>query len=231
MNWSYIIVGGAAALIGLETLLYTLFIGRKNATIETLTEKNRWLKDQLEQLKGNSPDALVEKLAKRISIQEAELERLSKDYETNESLIKAKEEELQRTKELQAQLESEIERHLKEYSELEDKVDICPYCGAELIELTYIEAEADSGTLRNYACGYSEIDGRLRHLCPADEDYPELTEFKMWLQKSIIGDEWFCTLEPLTQKARLVSTKEVSGKTEKEAQQNMISAFNLRFKS
>ena len=59
MNWLYII-GGAGAFLTLLGLLYNIFIGKKNATIETLSEKNKWLAEQLELAKANSGDILVE---------------------------------------------------------------------------------------------------------------------------------------------------------------------------
>src|SRR5689334_20077094 len=124
MNWAIYLTTIGAVLAG-AGFLHQLLIKRKEATIETLTEKNKWLQEQLSEAKQHSPDVLVERLSKRVSIQETEIERLSKDYQGNETLIKAKEEELEKTKELQAELEREIERHLKEYSELEDKVDVC----------------------------------------------------------------------------------------------------------
>jgi hypothetical protein len=228
MNWP-IYLTTIGLLIAGAGFLHQLLIKRKEATIETLTEKNKWLQDQLDQAKNTSPDALVEKLAKRISIQEAELERLSKDYEANESLIKIKEEELQKTKELQIDLENEIDRHLKEYSELEDKLDVCPFCQSELVELTYVDAERDSGELKRYECGYSEIDSYLKTYCPSDPDFPSIEEFKLWIQKHVLFDEWFCTLEPITKEAHKVRTKRVSGRSEDEAKENMIAAYNERF--
>jgi chromosome segregation ATPase len=228
MNWAIYLTTIGAILAG-AGFLHQLLAKRKEATIETLTEKNKWLQDQLDQAKNASPDSLVDKLAKRVAIQEGELERLSKDYEANESLIKTKEEELRKTKELQTELENEIERHLREYSELESKLDVCPYCQAELIELTYLEAERDSGTLRSYECGYSEIDGHLKSYCPSDPDFPSIEEFKFWLQKHVLYDEWFCTLQPITKEAQKLRTKRVSGRTEEEAQRNMVAAYNERF--
>jgi hypothetical protein len=59
MNWTYI-VGGAAVTLTLLGLLHQLLVNRKNATIETLAEKNKWLQEQLDQAKNASSDALVE---------------------------------------------------------------------------------------------------------------------------------------------------------------------------
>jgi hypothetical protein len=224
MNWPIYLTTIGAILAG-AGFLHQLLLKRKEATIETLTEKNKWLQEQLNEAKQHSPDALVERLSKRVSIQEAEIERLSKDYQ-NEVLIKAKEEELEKTRELQAELEREIERHLKEYSELEDKVDVCPSCQSELTELTYIDAEEDSGQLRSYACGYSEIDGYPRYLCPSDPDYPDITDFEFIIKHSAIG--WTCVTRGKTKEARRLPNVIIGGKTEEEARNNAITAFKQR---
>jgi hypothetical protein len=225
MNWAYYLTT-IGVIIAAAGFLHQLLVKRKEATIETLTEKNKWLEDRLEQSQSNSPDALVEKLARRISIQEAELERLSKDHIANESLIRAKEEELEKTKELQSELENEIGRHLKEYSELESKLDLCPYCGSQIEELTYIEDESNSGTLRAYLCGYSEIDGYLRYFCPTDPDYPQLDEFDFRTKES--GSGWTCYTKGKTLKAIKVPTYIFTGTTEEEARSNAIAAYRRR---
>src|SRR6476659_6744752 len=118
MNWTYIIAGVAATLT-LLGLLHQLIVKRKEATIETLTEKNKWLEHQLELANQNTPDILADRLSKRISILEGELANLAKDHDKNETAITLLESELMKTKSL--------------YLNLKESLDICPYCDGELI--------------------------------------------------------------------------------------------------
>jgi exonuclease VII large subunit len=228
MNWGLYLtsIGLVVAIAG---FLLKHILDKKAAAIEALVLKNDFLEAQLKDAEKRSPDILLDQLTKRIRSYEEELIRLSKDRDANQSLIEAKEEEIRATKQLQKTLENEIEHHIKEYSRLEDKLNVCPYCEAELIELTYVEAERDSGTLKRYKCGYSEIDGYLRTYCPSDEEFPPMSEFKMWIRKHILYDEWACSLQPVTDRARKVITKEVWGRTEEEAQQNMFKAYDEKF--
>ncbi len=82
------------------------------------------------------------------------MQKLSEDYETNKALIESKEESLTKTKAQLTELLDVVAENEKHLEVLKDKIDVCPECEAELVELTYVEAEADSGTLRRYQCGY-----------------------------------------------------------------------------
>lgn len=226
MNWA-IYLTTIGLILAAAGFLHQLLIKKKEATIETLTEKNRWLQDQLDQAKNVSPDSLVEKLAKRISIQETELQRLSKDYEANEGVIKAKEDELRKTKELQVELQNEIERVLKEYSELEERLDVCPYCQSELRELSYVDLSEEYGVLRRYQCDYSEIDGDVMDFCPHDPTYPEIGDFEIVTSQTKAGS-WATYLEGKTEWAQKLRMPAVLGETPEESKNNALAAFHER---
>jgi DNA repair exonuclease SbcCD ATPase subunit len=226
MNWP-IYLTTIGLILAAAGFLHQLLVKKKEATIETLTEKNKWLQDQLDQAKNMSPDSLVEKLAKRISIQEAELERLSNDYEANESLIKTKEDELRKTRDLQVELENEMERVLKEYSALEERLDVCPYCQSELRELSYVDLSEEYGVLRRYQCGYSEIDGDIMDFCPHDPNYPEIGDFEVITSQTNAGS-WATQLEGKTELAKKLQMPTVWGESPEESKSNAIAAFHER---
>jgi len=229
VNWAIYLtsIGIIIAIAG----FFLKHIQDKNAAArEALVLRIDLLEAQLKDAERRSPDILLDQLTKRIHTYEEELVRLSKDRDKNEGLIKTKEEELRQTKELQTALENEIEQHLREYSQLEDKLDVCPTCQSALVELTYIDAEEDSGQLKRYECGYSEIDAYIKKYCPFEEDIPPISEFKMWTQKHILFEQWRCYLEPTTEDARKVIIKEVWGGSEDEACENMKKAYKERFR-
>ena|SRR6185436_2701945 len=224
MNWTYI-VGGAAVTLTLLGLLHQLLVNRKNATIETLAEKNKWLQEQLDQAKNASSDALVEQLAKRISIQEAELQRLSKDYEANEGLIKTKEEELRKTKELLQGLEDEVEQQKQRYEELYFSLDLCPVCESNIIELTPVEDHKYAGTYRAYACGYADMQGEVYGLCPHDTNYPEFDEFELTIELDKHTSIWIGRALPKTDRAKKVRLSNEVGGTKEEVERLFRDAY------
>lgn len=219
MNWTYLI-GGAAVTLTLLGLLHQLLVNRKNATIETLTEKNKWLEKQLESAEKNSADILTERLDKRIARYQSELESLSKDYEANESLIKAKEEEVRQMKELMAEVVKEIANKAGEFRDFKSNY-VCPYCESGLTTLKDIEEEDWTGSLREYDCGYSEIDGATHLMCPCDPEYPKFSQLQLQTHYSEYRKEWTCSYAEITLKTWGLPQTVVTGKSEKEAKYRM----------
>jgi hypothetical protein len=194
----------------------------QSATIELLREKNEWLNAQLELSKEYKPDILLERKEKRLQLMEAELIKLSEDYEKNATLI--------------AQKEEQIKALLGEIDVLKAQIDICPFCGAPLQTLGYLEPGTPHlGTLREYYCGYKVIEDSYGEtekaiFCPSDPEYPSLDEFDIFLQQSIIkSDEWFCFISAKTEKATHVKPLEVTGRTEEEALENLKKRYYSKY--
>jgi uncharacterized protein with PIN domain len=197
-------------------------VQQKDATIEGLRERNTWLKEQVDQAKDNAPDILVKTLSENRTILETELKRLSKDRETNRAEIKNKEAELIKTKDFLTQLQKAIDEFREKYDELRDKVDLCPYCEAGLVELKDVHEEDWVGSHRKYACGYTILDGERIYFCPSDPEYPNFEdEFEVEYQGRIMGDGWTCYFFPKTAKARMVEQIKAFGKTQESALQNL----------
>lgn len=219
MNWAIYLTTIGAILAG-AGFLHQLLIKRKEATIETLTEKNKWLEKQLEAAEKNSSDVLTERLGKRIQVFQTELERLSKDHDANESLIKSKEEEIRQMKELMADVAIEIGRQAGEFRDFRSNY-VCPTCGTKLITLKTVEEIDYSGRLREYACGYSEVDGATITMCPCDFNYPTYEQMEVQTKYNSTRNEWsafFSSSAVNTYKLRQIV---ISGKTKEEAESNM----------
>lgn len=134
-----------ATIIGfiiLVFVLYRLLVSQKDATIESLREKNDFLSTRLEEAQNQNPDVLVQTISTRVKVLTEELERLSSDKAKNESLIKAKEFELtKKTNELR-KYSSKLERAQEIMSEF-----FCRYCNAPML-------------IRDYASECVEHEGR-----------------------------------------------------------------------
>lgn len=90
--WTQIgsIIGFLVALF----FLYRLLVEQKDATIALQKENIAFLKDQLTQSNSRDPDVLVQSLASRMRILEAELERLQSDNAASKAQIEQAEIEL-----------------------------------------------------------------------------------------------------------------------------------------
>jgi hypothetical protein len=216
MNWLYII-GGAGAFLTLLGLLYNIFIGRKNATIETLTEKNKWLAEQLKLAKANSGDILVERLHERGEHLKAELTQLSKDYEANKALIADKERELEENREMWVEVGKELGRMAGDYQELKAKVDLCPYCEAKLVELKDVTEEDWTGSHRKYECGFTQLDSDTVFLCPHDPAYPKFDQLKLVTEYDEKRKRWTCRIAPISRDVWRLPDNVTYGTTEREA--------------
>jgi hypothetical protein len=224
MNWTYII-GGVAAGVGLLTLVYNLTARRSDATIKALETHNKWLREQLDLAKETSPDILVKTLSERGKILEEEVKRLSLDRETNQAEIKKKEAEIEHNKNIAKQINAVMQEFKNRYNELKEKVDVCPYCDAGLVELKDVNDEDWTGSLRSYACGYAILDGDMIFYCPSDPEYPLLDEFDIQYQERIMRDGWTATTFPKTAKAKMVKSISVFGRTKGEAQSNLTEVY------
>lgn len=219
MNWA-IYLTTVGLIIAVAGFLHQLLIKKKDATIETLTENNRWLERQLAAAKENSPDVLAERLSKRVTLLQAEIERLSEDQNKNELLIKHKEEELASTKteiaELQVQI-AKAEGVLDELEYLKEQF-ACPYCGAELTTLG-----GDDVEVRAYACGYTT--GYHDSPCPHDPDLPKFEEYELETKYDEKRKLWFCYPKEKTKNAHKLSLDNRFGKTEEEAMHRVLDEY------
>ncbi len=142
-NTSIFYIQMASLLTYIITLfiLYKLLVSSKDATIETLKERIKQLKEQLELEKQSSPDILAEKLSGRIKIYEDELKKMSKDQQANQEAIKSKQGELANTRKELEVLKTQMEEAQETLEEF-----LCPYCKAPM-------------TIRDYACGeYGDLE-------------------------------------------------------------------------
>lgn len=233
MNWTYLIIAGSGVTVALLALIFQLRIRHKDvivrgkdATIETLTEKNKWLEKQLDLAKENSPDILVKTLSERKTLLEEEVERLALDRETNQAEIKKKQEEIEHNRKIANQIMEVMQEFRKRYNELKEKVDVCPYCDAGLVELKDVHEEDWVGSHRKYACGYTILDGERIYFCPSDPEYPNFDEeFEVEYQGRIMNDGWTCYFFPKTEKARMVEQIKAFGKTQESALQNLKEGY------
>lgn len=103
-------IGSILGYIGAIFLLYRLLVAQKDATIETLKEKNDLLQGQLDIAESNSPAVLAERLDKRVQMMEGELTRLSADQDESKEEILGKERTLNALRRQMADMIREHER-------------------------------------------------------------------------------------------------------------------------
>jgi DNA repair exonuclease SbcCD ATPase subunit len=164
--WTQIV--SIVGFVGTLFLLYRLLVDQKEATIQLQMENIAYLKDQITDLKAQSPDTLAQSLADRIGMFEAELKRLNQDKTSSQADITAKESELGQAR-LQAEDLKKKLLHardlLKDYS--------CPYCGAALAEKAYqsesVEYQGRELDIDHeftvFECGYQVVDGEVTRQC------------------------------------------------------------------
>lgn len=153
--------------IAAALLLYRLLVEQKDAVIELLKERNQTLSDRISVLETQSPDALVDALAKRVEVAKVEIVELSRDAEKHKDEIEHKEHEL-----------AELEGKLDDVTALlKDSDLVCPTCQAPLTrrechtifgEINGREVEADIEFIE-YECGYATSDDQAEpmSLCKA----------------------------------------------------------------
>ena len=115
ISWTPIagIVAFLVALFG----VYRVLVSQKDATIETLREKNQFLSDQVQQMKDKSPDALFESVLRRYEAAEAEIKRRDvDDAERNRLLAQAR-------RETQGELDDTLQRVEARLHELRASLD------------------------------------------------------------------------------------------------------------
>ena len=216
MNWA-IYLTTIGLIVTAAGFLHQLLVNKKTATIETLTEKNKWLSEQLELAKANSGDILIERLHKRGEHLKVELTELSKDYETHKVLIAEKEKELEETREMWAEVGKELGRMASDYQELKSKVDLCPYCEAKLVELKDVEEDDWTSSHRKYECGFTRLDSDTVFLCPLDPAYPKFDQLKLITENDEKRKRWSCRLAPISRNVWRLPDSVTYGTTEREA--------------
>jgi len=103
-------IGSILGYIAALFYLYKLLVAQKDATIETLKEKNDLLQKQLDIAESNSPAVLAQRLDKRVQMMEGELTRLSADQDESKEEILGKERTLNALKRQMADMIQEHER-------------------------------------------------------------------------------------------------------------------------
>ena len=160
----YTQLGSIAAYIITVFFLYRLLVDQKEATIELLKEKIKYLETQLKDLKEKSPGILEERLSKRINIFENELKKLSEDEVHNKEKIQEKEKELQIEREKLEKLQNKIE----EIKELAAEY-FCSDCGAPLVSKECHGGSYDENGIEyeviQFECGKQIINDRVHRKC------------------------------------------------------------------
>jgi len=147
--------------VGTVFALYKLLVSQKDATIEALRER---IATQQDRMTFESPDALNERLSKRILLLSDELARLGSDKEKNAELIKAKEDELTGAKEMYERLQKLV-MHTSGMS----ISYFCPVCEEPTLECTeakqIFSPEKPEYFRVSYRCGYSAVNGMKASEC------------------------------------------------------------------
>ena len=158
------ILGFLAALFA----LYRLLVENKDSTIQLQKENIAFLKDQLAEIKAQTPDVLAQSLAGRVKLFEDELSRLIEDKSSTEEQIRESKEELRR-----ARVEAEeLNRKIAHASEMLREFQ-CPHCGAALSSRSYESESAEyrgreidiEHTITVFSCGLMVVDDEERGSC------------------------------------------------------------------
>jgi len=177
---SYANIASILAFIVALFVLYRVLVSQKDATIESLKEKNNLLSHKLADAENNSPDALANSLNNRVNVLEEEIERLSKDKVHNQDEIQLKEKELITVKEKAKELGRQIaiaHELIAEFS--------CPHCGSPMSERAYQsecveyngrEVDIDH-EYYSYECGYALSDGSEVSPCRGNEPHDQSSIF------------------------------------------------------
>jgi hypothetical protein len=165
MNIQTIFYTQLASVLGFIStvfVLYRILIKQKDSTIELLKERISYLESKFKDIEKQSPDVLVESIARRYEIAKSEITRLREDGEGHKGQIAEKEDEL-----------SLFKYKLDKLVNLVAESDlVCPYCGAPLTTRNYYTiygpGDQDAGVERvEYECGYVRDEGSLQdcHHC------------------------------------------------------------------
>lgn len=164
----YTQLGSLIVFVGSLFVLYRVLVSQKDATIESLREKNALLEHKLADAVQSKPDALAKSLSERVNHLNQEIERLSEDKVANRDLIAEKEQELERVKEETSELSQQIENAHELMAEF-----FCPHCKAPMAEREYHSELVEYGgrdidvdhEYIAYECGLSMIDGKISRPC------------------------------------------------------------------
>lgn len=156
----YTQVGSVIAFVVAVFGLYRLLVQQKDGTIELLKERVAYLDEKVKDYEKQTPDVLLESVAKRFEIAKHEIARLKAEGE-----------------EYKGQL-TENEELLLCYKFKLDKVVVlmadtdvvCPYCKGPLVDRNHYtiyfgDQEADVQRIE-YECGYVRDEGDLERCRP-----------------------------------------------------------------
>lgn len=164
-----------ASIIGFVLVVFTLYrllVSHKDGVIELLRQEKELLEAKNKELLIQSPDALVDSLAKRVDIAKTEIGRLHEDGEEYKGQISEKETEL-----------DDLRKKLSKLNSLlADNELLCPHCEAPLLrrdwhtiygEINGREVEADLEYVE-YECGYATKEGEEEPLsaCGSSPNMP-----------------------------------------------------------
>lgn len=156
------------AFIFVVFAVYRLLVQQKDATIEQLKERVTYLDTKIKDFEKQSPDVMVESLARRVEIARAEISRLKDEGEEYKGQLSGKEEELHLVK---FKLD-------KLAALLADSDLVCPDCGAPLVSRHYYTiygpGDQDAGVeYAEYECGYVRDEGNEKgnRPCSASDDH------------------------------------------------------------
>lgn len=162
----YILYTQLASIIGYIVgvfFIYRLLVSQKESTIELLKETNQQLVLKINDLKEQTPDALVLSLTARVEATLGEIERLKIDGENYKGQILEKEKSLNKF----------ADDLLKITQMLKETDLVCPKCNSpQIIRETYTvfgefngrEADYDAEYIE-YECGLSLSDGIEKAPC------------------------------------------------------------------
>lgn len=156
-------IGVAITLVVSIFVLYKLLVSQKDSVIELLRERLAAESAKIEELRTQTPDALVNSLNSRIEIMNEELNRLKRDGTSTDEVIAIKERELSSVR----------EQILKLFQLIQDSDLVCPSCSSPLLQRVsetvygYVggkEVDADI-EFREYECGAAFEGGTQKISC------------------------------------------------------------------
>jgi hypothetical protein len=127
------------------------------------------------------------------------------------------------------ELRNELERVKNRLQEFQ-----CPHCGSNLIESQQVPLDAeekDWDVLRSFECGFTELGGEIRRLCPSDPRFPSLDEYEIRCHEDPSQPaffSWTCEAFPKTKMARLLQLPRSHGRSETAARRELEEQYEQR---
>ncbi len=147
---------------------YRVLVNQKDATIQLLREKCKFLEEKLDHASAEAPDVLARSLSERVDTLNSEIHRLLEDKQANQDLIKQREGELDKI----LGVADEFSRQLSNARELMSEF-FCPDCRAPMAERAYHsesveyqgrELDVDHEYV-SFECGLTMLDGKVSQKC------------------------------------------------------------------